>query len=88
MVEIFATLSSSKRQTARSRTSTGLPVALTPHMNRYAFRAKHVVLRLYRELSKSPMVGAEGQARQPLLYPAFRSGRAYQHPIGSDVLAE
>ena len=54
MVEIFATLSSSKRQTARSRTSTGLPVALTPHMNRYAFRAKHVVLRLYRELRANP----------------------------------
>ena len=27
------------------------------------------------------MVVVEGQARQPLLYPAFRSGRAYQHPL-------
>jgi hypothetical protein len=34
------------------------------------------------------MVVVEGEARQPLLSPAFRSGRAYQHPIGSDVLAE
>ena len=34
------------------------------------------------------MVVVGGEARQLLLYPAFRSGHAYQPPIGSDVLGE
>jgi hypothetical protein len=87
MVEISTTSPSPKRQTAKSRTSTGLPVTLTPHIAPACVpRQMSSVVILSRAENIYLMVVV--RSGSPLAVLAFWSSHADKDSIGSDVPTE